>query len=275
MAESSASGYQPAAGVELDLGNLAAFDTRVGLTGTPAEVAAQGLQELVRGVFSLPAETTDDGRFVALPPGAFHLPREKAIPKERARTKWEQFALEKGIQKRKRDRLVLDDATGEYVPRYGRGSRNDLARDAVLPHKAGMPDDWNPFDERRAEKRKRVRDNRKKNVANVRRATKQRQAADAKAAASLAPVQALDVGKAGPSGKKFLPKSGLKDTLAIAQKSTASAGKFDRKVANEPKQKTQGRKKRYASDGGKKGMQQEKQRSQKIADRILLQGAAK
>lgn len=253
--------FQAPPGVELDIGNLIAFDHRVGLEGSEQDIARQGAEVLVRAIFSLPATSSDEGRFVTLPKPTFDLPREKPIPKERTPTKWEQFAKEKGIQKKKRDRLVLDEATGEYVPRYGRNSKNALDKDVIIPHKEGMGDDYDPFSEKRKEKKKRIQQNKKQNLANIGRAAKRSQ---------LDPIQALDVAKTGASGKKYFPKSALKDTLAIAQKSTASAGRFDKKMKNEPKQKTQGRKKKYGSSGGSGAVQQEKQRSQKIADRILI-----
>lgn len=257
------SSFQIPPGVELDLGNLTAFDRRIGLEGSLQEIATQGTEPLVQAIFSLPVNDTDDGKFVDMPDCEFELPREKPIPKERALTKWEKFAKEKGIQKKRRDRLVLDPATGEYVPRYGKGSKNSLDKDVILPHKEGMGDDYNPFHEKRKQKKKMVKDNKKKQGTNRNRASRGR-------SAQIQPLQALDVAKAGPSGKKYLPKSALKDSLAIAQRSTASAGRFDKKVANEPKLKMQGRKKKLETVANRKALGREKERSQKIADRILL-----
>ena len=37
------------------------------------------------------------------------LPREKPVPKPRPPTKWEKYAREKGINKRKKDKKVWDD----------------------------------------------------------------------------------------------------------------------------------------------------------------------
>lgn len=36
------------------------------------------------------------------------LPREKPVPKEKALTKWEQFARDKGLTKKKKDKKVWD-----------------------------------------------------------------------------------------------------------------------------------------------------------------------
>jgi len=41
------------------------------------------------------------------------LPRMKSIPQIRKLTKWQKFAMDKGIQRKNRNRLVLDEATGE------------------------------------------------------------------------------------------------------------------------------------------------------------------
>jgi len=51
------------------------------------------------------------------------LPREKSAPKEKSRTKWENFRLERGMPARKkRSRLVFDEITKDWVPRWGSGS---------------------------------------------------------------------------------------------------------------------------------------------------------
>jgi hypothetical protein len=43
------------------------------------------------------------------------------VPKPKPPTKWEKFAKAKGIQKTKRSRMVFDEATDQYKPRYGYG----------------------------------------------------------------------------------------------------------------------------------------------------------
>jgi len=45
------------------------------------------------------------------------LPRAKSIPKINALTKWQKFALSKNIQNKKKSRMILDETTGEYLPR--------------------------------------------------------------------------------------------------------------------------------------------------------------
>ena len=71
-----------------------------------------------------------------MPKGNTTLPREKPIPKEEAKTKWEKFREERGLPPRKkRSRLVYDEATGDWVPRWGKGSIKKLAeRDNWIMH---------------------------------------------------------------------------------------------------------------------------------------------
>jgi hypothetical protein len=62
-----------------------------------------------------PHELREDCYMLQLPPPRFRLPREKKIPEAKSQTKWEKFAESKGIQKRKRSRMVFDEDKDEYV----------------------------------------------------------------------------------------------------------------------------------------------------------------
>jgi regulator of ribosome biosynthesis len=56
------------------------------------------------------------------------LPREKPVPKEENKTKWEKFRAERGMAPRKkRSRLVFDPITKDWVPRWGKGSVKKIA----------------------------------------------------------------------------------------------------------------------------------------------------
>lgn len=250
-------------GLELDVGNLAAFDGRVGQDGTLLELARDGVEALVHAVFSLPAEMTDAGKLADMPEPSFQLPREKPIPKVRAMTKWKKFAQEKGIQKKRRDRLVYDEAMDDFVPRYGKGSKNSLDRDVILLHKEGMELDADPFAAKRKAKNARIKDNKKKHLSNQGRAEKNRKS-------RIEPLQSLDVAPRGPSGKRNIPKKGIRDAISVAQRSTASAGRFDKRVNNEPKPKLAGRKRKFEAVAEKGQLVREKERTQQIAQRVLL-----
>lgn len=41
------------------------------------------------------------------------------LPKPKAPTRWEKFAEQKGISNTKRERMVYDELTQEYRPRFG------------------------------------------------------------------------------------------------------------------------------------------------------------
>lgn len=87
-------------------------------------------QLLVNELFQLPAETVEEAVVVPLPKTTTMLPREKPIPPKKVQTRWEQFAAAKGIKKTKKAKLLWDEATQSWKPRYGyRRAENDKARD--------------------------------------------------------------------------------------------------------------------------------------------------
>lgn len=248
------------AGIEVDLGALTAFDNRVGGEGSEIELARAGIEPLIHALFTLPSEQTDDGRLIQLPKSTTHLPREKLIPKERELTKWEKYSKEKGIVKKRRDRLVLDETTGEYVPRYGRNSLKSLQRDVVLLHSESMEPGDDPFSKKRREKKERVKFEKKKQLRNLGRAEKKR----------LAPLHSLDAAPRGPSGKRRIDMQTLKDGISVAQKSTASGGKFDKRIKNEPKVHNKGKRRKFDPVADKGGLAREKERANQVLNRVLL-----
>jgi regulator of ribosome biosynthesis len=252
-------------GLDVDVGCLMVVDTRLGLEGDLRERAAAGVEALVHAVFSLPAETTDEGRMVEMPRPVFRLPREKPIPRERTMTKWETYAKEKGIEKnKKRNRLVWSEDQQDYVPRFGKDSLKSNDGVAILPHDNKLKPGDDPFAQARREKKARVKDNKKKEAANVGRADKRLKKN------KISPMQALDVAPTGPSGKKFVDKNKLKDSIEVLQRSTASAGRFDAKLKNEPKKKLAGRRQKLPNPTpARSALSSEKANSQKILARVL------
>ncbi|QPG76873.1 hypothetical protein FOA43_004267 [Brettanomyces nanus] len=62
---------------------------------------------------------------VELPDPLYELPREKALPKPKEKTKWEKFAEAKGIKKTtRRGRQVYDEEKEEWVGRWGYKGKN-------------------------------------------------------------------------------------------------------------------------------------------------------
>ncbi len=135
--------------VTYDLGNLTVFDSNALdsqqlSTNNPdreeyiKSISRDNAQLLINQILSLPMKTTTESAgsngqsssitLVQLPQPTTELPREKPIPKAKEPTKWEQFAARKGIQaKEKSGRMVYDEATGEWVPKWGyKGKNKDL-----------------------------------------------------------------------------------------------------------------------------------------------------
>ena len=71
---------------------------------------------------------------ISLPVPEFQLPREKPVPKEKEKSKWEKFAAKKGIQKKRKDgKLEFDEAKGDWKPKYGyKGKNTDAGGDWLV-----------------------------------------------------------------------------------------------------------------------------------------------
>jgi regulator of ribosome biosynthesis len=131
--------------VSYDFGNLAVFDSNPleadQLAGEDKEqhlkdTARDNVQLLVNQILQLPVKRTADSHnssgtqdstvaLFQLPEPTTALPREKPIPKPKPPTKWELFAAKKGIQKKAKDgKLVFDEATGKWVPKWGYKGKN-------------------------------------------------------------------------------------------------------------------------------------------------------
>ncbi|KAE9381143.1 ribosomal biogenesis regulatory protein [Stipitochalara longipes BDJ] len=118
-----------------DLGLLLASDPNpLLLTSTPnleqdlAATARDGAQELLNQLLSTcPITSTPSGVLLSLPSISTKLPREKPLPPQKEMTTWEKFAAKKGIKsktKEERKKMVYDEATGEWVPKWGYKGKN-------------------------------------------------------------------------------------------------------------------------------------------------------
>ena len=87
---------------------------------------------------------------IDLPETKIELPRHKPIPKERPLTKWQKFAKDNGVNKKKRSRMVFDDALQDWIPRWGARSVKKLENQRnIIMEDDGTGD---PFAKRDAEK---------------------------------------------------------------------------------------------------------------------------
>ena len=84
---------------------------------------------LVREIWRLPVERTSQGPVASLPRAVLQLPREKPVPEPKPQTRWEKFAETKGIEKKKRGRMVWNEETEQWAPRYGYKRANDGGAD--------------------------------------------------------------------------------------------------------------------------------------------------
>ncbi|KAH6914746.1 ribosome biogenesis regulatory protein-domain-containing protein [Coprinopsis sp. MPI-PUGE-AT-0042] len=173
-------------------------------------LARDGVQVLIGKLFSLPTTSSDEGPLAQLPPQEYLLPRQKPLPKPKPQTKWEKFAAAKGISHKKRDRKEWDEEKQDWVNRWGRDGKNKQLEEQWLTEvKRNADADHNPQLEARKERKERVAKNEKQRLGNL-------------ARAAGTPSQASR-------------KEDIDRTLATSRSSTASMGKFDKKLEGEKK----------------------------------------
>ncbi len=95
-------------------------------------------------LFNAPAEAITGGRLALLPPPTSRLPRAQPLPKPKPLTRWQQFALKKGITKQKRSKLEYDDTTGEWRRRHGYKRVNDANDIPIIEAKPSDKVCWLP-----------------------------------------------------------------------------------------------------------------------------------
>ncbi|XP_003382917.1 PREDICTED: ribosome biogenesis regulatory protein homolog [Amphimedon queenslandica] len=232
--------------LQFDLGRLLATDLN--------EIEAQSLktkqkdgyllnlmrdntQLLINEIWKFPVENNDGGISVQLPSPKTVLPREKPIPKEKEPTKWEQFAQTKGIAKKKRSKMVFDEKSQEWKPRWGYKRINDPKEDWLIevPDNADPYED--PFEKKSEDRKERIAKNEYQRLRNIARADK-----SGRVKAPLPPAYAAK-----------LNKHQVTHALGMARKSTASIGKFTPKLSKEPAAKSAGKKSKFRPVVGKKG----------------------
>lgn len=164
-------------GVEFDLGILTLFDTtplsleRVEQSPETRneyfrEMATANMNLLLQRLCEVAREQNSISR-VKLPPPTTKLPRQKPAPQPRPETRWEKFAKEKGIQKRKRERMVWDEASQTFKPRWGYNRMEDPEHsDWVVELKDGDDPTEDKFRKIREEKKLRILKNKQNMLRN-------------------------------------------------------------------------------------------------------------
>ncbi|KAJ1978437.1 Rhodanese- sulfurtransferase [Dimargaris cristalligena] len=242
--------------LDIDLGLLTASDINVlddsllkskdtaALNKYLRRITRDGAQLLINSIFSRPTRTTEDSVIAELPKPFLKLPREKHVPKPKPLTRWEKFAQTKGIQSTKRSQKVFDEATGEYLPRWGYRGVNDAEKQWLVEVKDGADPFQDQFQKLRDEKKERVNKNQRRHQRNLEE--------------SAAEQRSI-------SNPRSMQKKDLQRTLVLSKSSTASMGKFDRQLVGEPKVK--GVKRKFKSNDVDAG--EEKDTSLKLLKKVV------
>jgi len=213
------------------------------------------VQLLVNHMFTLPQSRIEEGMVAELPKEfLFKLPRQKPVPKVKQLTRWEKFMQDKNMTKKKRSRLVYDEATDDWVPRWGYKSvkkTKEAGEQGIYEVKPGEDPNSNPFERMKAEKKLLMARQKLREVRN------KVEAAGGKMRASVPDLMRNQGGSARG-------KEGLREALKRAQVSTGSRGKFDRTAPNEATNLQEKRSKVNVESRDK-----EKERYMKFAGKVL------
>jgi regulator of ribosome biosynthesis len=211
--------------LEYDLGLLSVFDYQeINKNKFLKEgdyiknLAKENLQYLLKQLFELEKEDTDEGVLVQLPTPLNDLPRSKPVPKPKPLTKWEKFAKEKGIRKTKKEKFIYSEKHDEFRPTWGKNKaiNNLVENDWIIENKQTDQAGVDPFLERSKQKKVKKDLNQFKREENLKRKFQEQ-------------GRLMD-GQIKFSGGKSLKKKELLSQYDIAHQSTASMGLFDKKL---------------------------------------------
>lgn len=261
LAAKAAASTRPSIAVEkeddltYDLGLLYAYDPSpldpLALSSDPSLLlssARDNMQLLTNKLFAQLIDSQDKTS-IPLPPPLFQLPREKPVPEAAPLTRWEKFAKEKGIVKKKRSKMVWDEATQQWAPRFGYGRANSSkegARDWLVEAKPGDDGSVDPFEAKAEEKKQRLSKQKRQEERN------RLEAAHSASAHLLRDEK----------------KAYLSNSIKAAQVSTASAGRFDKAVANEPS-KNRGKRKVYETATSTEDLRKDSARTASVVSKMF------
>ncbi len=219
---------------------------------------------------------------------------EQPPPAQKAETRWEKFAKERGIApKEKRSRKVWDEATGEWAYRTGyqkASSENDPMSWPIMEVKKNDDPFEDPWERARDAKKDRVNKNTQNKMRNAEKAgevdrgttrrimkAKAKERADGRAGGKLDMKNFSNVPSGIPMDMADKQRGKEKTRLALlaTQRSTASMGKFDQMRESEPERRKAmaGLKKRkYESATSKDGVKTEAKKSMKVLENVIAGG---
>lgn len=197
--------------------------------------ARNNAQFLFNKIWELNRKTVEGDVMAVLPKSSFIMPREKKIPEKKEPTKWEKYAAEKGLKKKKKDKKVFDEATKEWKPTYGYRRGNDNTKDWLIEIPEGADPNKDYFSERVEKKKERVAKNETQRLKNLARqlGTSMRKGPSVDAS--------IGIGVA-PEEKS---KEQLRFAVDRAKVATASAGKFQRLAKGEKTNAKTGKKRKF------------------------------
>jgi len=191
------------------------------------EVARSNAQFLVNKLWQLPTKRVEDVIVAVLPKPTTILPREKEVPKIKPTTKWQEYAKMKGIQNRKKGRMVWDDESKSWKPAWGYKRANNAEDDWLVE----IPDQKDPYrdyyGDLKEAKKERVAKNELQRLRNVARA------------AGGSEVEGIGLNIEKKSSKQVARQ------LDRAKHATASLGKYAEKIPKEKPARNTGKKRKF------------------------------
>nr|CAH7756914.1 unnamed protein product [Callosobruchus chinensis] len=210
--------------LEYDLGTLLAVDNndfelaklRRNQNDYFLNLTRENTQLLINKIWELPTERVEEAIVAKLPAPKMVLPRMKPVPKPKPLTKWQQFAKDKGIQKKKKGKLSWDEQLQKWVPLYGfKRAKSDKEKNWLLE----VPGNADPLEDQFAKKveakSERVAKNELQRLRNIAKARK---------------IAVPRVGVVNPDASSA---KDLQTAVTVAKASTASLGKFQDKLPKE------------------------------------------
>ncbi|XP_067647895.1 ribosome biogenesis regulatory protein homolog [Eurosta solidaginis] len=176
----------------------------------------ENTQLLINAIWELPTERIDECIVAKLPQPTTVLPRLRKIPGPKPLTKWEKFAKEKGIKKKKKDKKKYDEVLDKWVPTYGY-KRADAEREKewVLEVPKNVDPNEDMFQKKIDLRNEKVAKNEIQRMKNIVRAKK------------------VEVPRSGYFGPEVASSGQLLTAVTVAKSSTASVGKFQDKLPKE------------------------------------------
>merc|ERR1712241_416313 len=132
-------------------------------------LARDNTQLLLNAIWDLETVKVEDAVTAKFPPPSYILPREKPVPKPKVLTKWEKYAKEKGIdKKKKKDRLVWDDVVQKWVPQFGyKKAQAEADKNWAIPVKHNADSYEDPYEKLAEDKREKVAKNELQRLRNL------------------------------------------------------------------------------------------------------------